>query len=85
MSTYAVLATLVELSLAETVGTIGELENVFTHATVWSVVKRTTELPVGTCVEAVPKSLLKAVPLASLVGCPLESETRTCEAVNTFF
>ena len=58
-------------------GVTGKEENVFIPATVWSVVKRTTELPVGTCVEAVPKSLLKAVPLASLVGCPLESETRT--------
>lgn len=76
---------MVVLSLTESVGTTGEEEKVFTHATVWSVVKSTTELPVGICVAHVPKSLLKAVPLASLVGCQLESERRTCEAVNTFF
>lgn len=62
-----------------------EPENVLLPVIVCTPAKYTTESHVGIPVEVVPKSLLKAVPLASLVGCQLESETSTCEAVNTFF
>lgn len=54
-------------------------------ATVWSPVSRTVVFQGFISVAQFPKFLLYAVPLAALVGCPLESDSRTWEAVNTFF